>query len=103
MLFSLIIVITMFNGLFFVGLAGLLFTYKSNFFVIISIETIFLAINLNFLFFSLFLDSIQGIIFIFYIIIISAVEMVILLSFFVLYYRRVHLLDSVEAFKNIKY
>lgn len=103
MLFSLTIVLVAANILFFVGLTGLFFTIKSNFFLIISVEIMFMSINFNFLFFSIYLDSIQGIVFIFYIMIISAMEIVILLSFFILYYKKVYILDILESFNNMKH
>ena len=103
MLFTLNIVLVLINILFFLGLLGFYFTYKSNFFVIVAVETIFLSININFLFFSIFLNSMQGILFVFYIIIISAAEIVILLSFFILFFKRVFLFDFNESLKTIKW
>lgn len=103
MLFTLNIIIVLINILFFSGLCGFYFTYKSNFFAIIAVETIFLAININFLFFSIFLNSMQGLLFIFYIIIISAAEIVILLSFFILFFKRVLIFDFNESLRAIKW
>lgn len=103
MLFTLNIILILMNILFFFGVLGFYFTYKSSFFAIIAVETIFLAININFLFFSIFLNSIQGLLFIFYIIIISAAEIVILLSFFILYFKRVFFFDFNESLRSIKW
>lgn len=102
MLFSLTVILIFSNILFFIGILGFIFALKSNFFIIIAVETMFISINVNFLFFSIYLNSIQGISFVFYIIIISAAELAILLSFFIVYYKRVYLLENVVCLKNLK-
>ena len=89
--------------IFFLGIVGLIFAYKrSYFFVIISFETMFIAINLNFFVFSLLIDSILGLNFLFIIIIVSAVEVVIILSFIVLLFKKIFLFDSAYSFKSLK-
>jgi len=103
MLFQLLVILIVSSILFFLGAFGfLLFSIRSNFFVLISFEVMFLSVNLNFFFFSLYIDSLQGILFIFFIIVISAVEIVIFLSFFVVYYRKLFVGDSTESFSLIK-
>jgi len=102
MLFSFCISFVLTNFVFFIGLASLIFTLRGNFFLIISIETMFLAINLNYMFFSIYLNSIDGLLFILFIMMVSAVEIVIFLSFFVIYYKKLYLLDSFESFNYLK-
>ena len=69
----------------------------------LSTEIIFMAINLNLFFSSLFLGNYTGQIFIFTVIVISGAELAIFLSFFIVYYKKVYLLDLSEIFKNIKF
>jgi len=102
MLFSFVTSIILVNIIFFIGLFGIFLSFRSNFFIIISVETMFIAINLNFLFFSMYLNSLEGIIFIIFIMAISAVEIVIFLSYFVVFYKRVYLLDLLENFNYLK-
>lgn len=91
------------NILFIIGLSGLYFSKISNFYLIVAIEVIFLAINLNFFFSSIFLENSQGLLFFFFIIVISGGEIAVFLSFFIVFYRRVFLSDVLEKFKNVKY
>lgn len=102
MLFSLTLLLIFSNSLFFIGLFGLFFLIKSNFFIIVSIETMLISINLNFLYHSIYLNLNTGIIFNFYIIIISAAEIVILLSFFIVYFKRINILDINESIFLLK-
>jgi len=88
--------------IFFFGILGLLFVARSYFFVIISFETMFLAINLNFFMFSIFTDSILGLSLVFIVLIVSAIEVVILLSFIILVFKKNYMFDFYSSFKNIK-
>lgn len=103
MIFNYIYFFFVTNMLFFIGLFGFYFSKVSNFYLIIAIEIIFLAINLNFFFSSIFLDNSEGITFLFFIIVVSGGEIAIFLSFFIVFYKRVFLSDLVEKFKNVKY
>lgn len=89
--------------MFTIGLFGLYFSKISNFYLIVAIEIIFLAINLNFFFSSIFLENSQGLIFLFFVIVISGGEIAVFLSFFIIFYKRIFLSDLVEKFKNVKY
>jgi len=102
MLFSFSISFILTNLIFFVGLMSVTFAIRSNFFLIIAIETMFLSINLNFMFFSMYLNSIEGLVFILFIMMVSAIEIVVFLSFFVVYYKKLYLLDSFENFNYLK-
>lgn len=91
------------NFIFFIGLYGVYFSKISNFYLIIAVEIIFLAINLNFFFSSIFLENSEGLIFMFFIIVVSGGEVAVFLSFFIVFYKRVFLSDLTEKFKNVKY
>ena len=52
-----------------------------------SIEIIFLAININFIFFSIFIDCIFGQVFALFILTVAAAESAIGLAILVIYYR----------------
>jgi NADH-quinone oxidoreductase subunit K len=70
-----------------VGLFGI-FSNKKNFLLtLISVEIMFLGVNLNFVFISLYLDDIIGQIFVFFILTIIACESAIVLSFLVIIYK----------------
>lgn len=103
MIFNYFFFFVLTNILFFVGLFGFYFSKVSNFYLIIAVEIIFLAVNLNFFFSSIFLDSSEGLIFLFFIIVISGGEIAVFLSFFIVFYKRVFLSDLIEKFKNVKY
>lgn len=103
MIFNYIFFFLLTNVLFTIGLFGLYFSKISNFYLIVAIEIIFLAINLNFFFSSIFLENSQGLIFLFFVIVISGGEIAVFLSFFIIFYKRIFLSDLVEKFKNVKY
>jgi NADH-quinone oxidoreductase subunit K len=56
--------------------------------LLMSIELMLLAVNMNFVAFSEYLNLIQGEVFVFFILTIAAVESAIGLAILVLYYRR---------------
>lgn len=62
-----------------------------------SIEIMLLAINLNFIFFSVYLDDLMGQVFALYIITVAAAESAIGLAILVVYYR----LRGIIAIDNI--
>ena len=60
--------------LFFIGLLGIVLNRKNILIVIMSIELLLLAVNLNFAAFSIYLDDVVGQIFVLFILTIAATE-----------------------------
>ena len=75
------------NFIFFFGIIGLFIIRKNLILLLVSIELIFLAINMNFLIFSVYLDDIVGQIYGLCILTIAAAEAAIGLSIIVVFYR----------------
>jgi len=74
--------------LFFLGIFGIIFNYDKNIIItLISIELSLLAINLNFIFTSIFLNDIIGLIFALFILTVAAAEAAIGLAILVLFFR----------------
>jgi len=74
--------------IFFLGIFGIVFNYNKNIIItLISIELSLLAINLNFIFSSLFLNDIVGLIFTLFILTVAAAEAAIGLAILVLFFR----------------
>lgn len=73
--------------LFFIGALGIILNRKNILLVLMSIELMFLAVNVNFLIFSVFLDDILGQIFALYVLTIAAGESAIGLAILVAYYK----------------
>ena len=73
--------------LFVIGLLGLILNKKNFLIVIISIELLLLAINFNFVIFSVYFDDIVGQIFVLFILTIAATESAIGLAILILYYK----------------
>lgn len=73
--------------LFVIGLAGIIFNRKNILIIIMSIELLLLAINLNFAAFSIYLDDIIGQIFVLFILTIAATESAIGLAIITIFYR----------------
>jgi len=69
------------------GVLGLILNKNSLIIIIMSIELMILAINLNFIFFSLYLDDLVGQIFSIFILALAAAESSLGLSFIIAYYR----------------
>jgi len=69
------------------GVLGLIFNKTNLVIMIMSIELMILAINLNFLFFSLFLDDLVGQIFSLIILALAAAESSLGLAFILAYFR----------------
>jgi NADH-quinone oxidoreductase subunit K len=70
-----------------VGLVGLVVVRKNVIFLLISLELLLLAVNLNFVFFSIVLDDLVGQIFSLAILTVAAAESAIGLAILVAYYR----------------
>jgi NADH-quinone oxidoreductase subunit K len=73
--------------LFFIGLIGIILNRKNILIVIMSIELLLLAVNLNFALFSIYLDDIVGQIFIIFILTIAATESAIGLAIITVFFR----------------
>jgi NADH:ubiquinone oxidoreductase subunit K len=73
--------------LFLIGVLGLVLNRKNILIIIISIELMLLAVNLNFIIFSLYLDDIIGQLFVLFILTIAAAESAIGLSILSSYYK----------------
>ncbi len=73
--------------LFIGGIAGIIYNRRSIIIVLMCIEIILLAVNLNFLVMSVYLDDIVGQIFSLIILTVAAAESAIGLAILILYYR----------------
>ena len=73
--------------IFFIGVIGIFITRRNIIIIIMSIELMLLAVNLLFIFLSIYLDDIIGQIFSLYILTIAAAESSIGLALIVIYYR----------------
>lgn len=72
---------------FFIGLLGIVLNRKSVLILIMSIELMLLAVNLNFAVFSIYLDDIVGQIFVLFILTLAAAESAIGLALLTACYR----------------
>ena len=79
--------------IFFIGLLGIILNRKNILTIIMSIELLLLAVNLNFAAFSIYLDDIIGQIFILFILTIAATESAIGLAIITVFYK---LKNSIE-------
>jgi len=73
--------------LFLIGVLGLVLNRKNILITIMSIELMLLAVNLNFIVFSIYLDDIVGHIFVLFILTIAATESAIGLAILTVYYK----------------
>ena len=73
--------------LFLIGVIGLVLNRKNILITIMSIEIMLLAVNLNFIVFSIYLDDIVGHIFVIFILTIAATESAIGLAILTVYYK----------------
>lgn len=87
--------------LFVVGLLGIFSTRKNIIIILMSIELMLLAINFNFIIFSVFLDDILGQLFALLVLTIAAAESAIGLAILVIYYRLRGII-SVDYISTIK-
>jgi len=74
-------------SLFVIGIIGLVLNRKNILIIIISIELMLLAVNLNFIIFSIYLDDISGQIFVLFILTVAAAESSIGLAILSSYYN----------------
>ena len=87
--------------LFLIGVLGLVLNRKNILITLMSIELMLLAINLNFVVFSIYLDDITGYIFVLFILTIAAAESAIGLAILTIYYRLKNTI-RIDKIKNIK-
>ncbi len=87
--------------LFLIGVLGLVLNRKNILITLMSIELMLLAINLNFVIFSIYLDDITGYVFVLFILTIAAAESAIGLAILTIYYRLKNNI-RIDNIKNIK-
>lgn len=85
--------------LFFIGILGLVLNRKNILITLMSLELILLAVNLNFIIFSVYLDDIVGQVFVLFILTIAATESSIGLALLMVYFK---LKNSIHMEKIIK-
>jgi NADH-quinone oxidoreductase subunit K len=73
--------------LFLIGLSGIFLNRKNILLLLMSIELMLLAINFNFIVFSVFLDDVLGQLFALLVLTVAAAESAIGLAILVVYYR----------------
>lgn len=89
------------STLFVIGLLGILLNRRHLIFVLMSLELMLLAANINFIAFSAALDDMTGHIMTFFVLTVAAAEAAIGLAILVLYYRRYHTVD-VDALNTMR-
>ena len=87
--------------IFTIGIAGIFLNRKNIIVILMSIELILLAVNINFVSFSIFLNDLVGQIFTLFILTVAAAEAAIGLAIIVVYYRNSGTI-SVEEINNLK-
>nr|AAG23681.1 NADH dehydrogenase subunit 4L [Thraustochytrium aureum] len=79
--------------IFIIGLTGIILNKRNILLTLLSIELILLAININFIFYSIYIDDFFGQLFALYILTVAAAESAIGLTILVIYYRVQNTLD----------
>lgn len=74
-------------SLFLIGLAGIMLNQRNIIIVLMSIELMLLAVNLNFIISSVFLDDLFGQVFALFILTVAGAESAVGLAILVVYYR----------------
>jgi NADH-quinone oxidoreductase subunit K len=87
MIFSLNFLLIISTLIFLFGILGLVLNKRNLLVILMSIELMLLGINLNFIFFSIYLDDLMGQIFALYILTVAAAESAIGLAIFTVYYK----------------
>ena len=93
--------LTLSGVIFTIGIAGIFLNRKNIIVILMSIELILLAVNINFVSFSIFLNDLVGQIFTLFILTVAAAEAAIGLAIIVVYYRNSGTI-SVEKIDNLK-
>jgi NADH-quinone oxidoreductase subunit K len=88
-------------ALFLIGVLGLVLNRKNILITLMSIELMLLAINLNFIIFSIYLDDLAGYVFVLFILTIAAAESAVGLAILTIYYRLKNTI-RMDKIKNIK-
>jgi len=88
--------------LFLIGVLGLVLNRKNILITLMSIELMLLAINLNFIIFSIYLDDLAGYVFVLFILTIAAAESAIGLAILTIYYRLKNTIrmDKIKSIKS---
>jgi len=88
--------------LFCLGMAGVILNRKSVIIVLMSIELMLLAANMNFVAFAYYLDDLTGQVFVFFVLTVAAAEAAIGLAILVLLFRnrRSIEVDDLDAMKG---
>merc|ERR1711985_229406 len=73
--------------LFLIGISGIILNRQNIIIMLMSIELMLLAVNLNFIIFSVYLDDIMGQLFALLVLTVAAAESAIGLAILVVYYR----------------
>ena len=87
MIFSLSTLLAFSTLIFMLGLLGLVLNKRNLLIILMPIELMLLGLNLNFIFFSVYLDDILGQVFALYVLTVAAAESAIGLAIFTVYYR----------------
>ena len=87
--------------IFTIGIIGIFLNRKNVIVILMSIELILLAVNINLVSFSIFLNDLNGQIFTLFILTVAAAEAAIGLAIIVTYYRNTGTIN-VEEIKNLK-
>ena len=87
MIISINYVLIIFGILFFIGILGLVLNRKNVIITLMSLELMLLAVNLNFIIFSVYLDDIVGQVFVLFILTIAATESSIGLALLMVYFK----------------
>lgn len=87
--------------LFSIGVAGIFLNRKNIIILLMSIELMLLAVNMNFIAFSRFLDNMDGQVFVFFILTVAAAEAAIGLAILVVLFRNRQTIN-VEDIEQLK-
>jgi NADH-quinone oxidoreductase subunit K len=96
---SFILMVTL--TLFLIGVLGLVLNRNNILITIMSVEIMLLAVNLNFIIFSIYLDDIVGYIFVLFILTIAAAESAVGLAILSAYYKLNNTIQ-LESIKQLK-
>ena len=88
--------------LFSIGIVGIFLNRKNIIIVLMAIELVLLAVNLNFIAFSYFLQDIAGQVFVFFILTVAAAESAIGLAILVVLFRNIESInvDDLDQLKG---
>lgn len=87
MVIDLVKYLTVATVLFLLGICGIFLNRKNIIIMLMSIELMLLAINFNFIIFSVYLDDLMGQMFALFVLTVAAAESAIGLAILVVYYR----------------